>query len=335
MTAPSDRPRASAGDDRPLDASGAPADDDGRLRPDRSGGPSSVGRSAKLLPPSDPVGTLRRPVLEQRLTGATDRRLTVVVGGAGFGKSTLAARVAANRRSAWYTLDAGDRHLGALTSGIVAALRVALPDLPADLAGPIEGSIEATDDAGILGRANAAAALLSDAIEGVLDGPLLLVLDDLHVLSGAPVAWRLVEALVRLAPADLRILLTSRMELPFSVERLRGQGQVMDLGGTTLAFTEHEIASLVGILLTDEVAVAEDRDVAASRIHAATGGWPAAVRLAIEAVRGAGGDPDTHPTGRPLRPVQRRAPRGDRGSRARPDDQRAREARPLPPALAR
>jgi hypothetical protein len=78
-----------------------------------------------------------------------DRRLTVVVGGAGFGKSTLAARVATKRRSAWYALDAGDRHLGALTSGIVAALRVALPDLPADLAGPIEGSIEAADDAAI------------------------------------------------------------------------------------------------------------------------------------------------------------------------------------------
>ena len=176
-----------------------------------------------------------------------------MVGGAGFGKSTLAARVATSRRSAWYTLDTGDRHLGALTSGIVAALRVALPDLPADLAGPIEGSIEATDEVGILGRANAAAALLSDAIEGVLEGPLLLVLDDVHVLSGAPVAWRLVEALVRLAPADLRILITSRTELPFSVERLRGQGQVMDLGGSTLAFTEHEIASLVGILLVDEV----------------------------------------------------------------------------------
>ncbi len=247
-------------------------------------GSVTVGRSAKLLPPGDPVGILRRPVLEQRITGGTDRRLTVVVGGAGFGKSTLAARVAANRRSAWYTLDAGDRHLGALTAGIVAAIRVVLPELPADLAGPIEGSIEPTDEAAILGRANAAAALLSDAIEAVLDGPLLLVLDDLHVLIGAPVAWRLVESLVRLAPAHLRLLVTSRAELPFSVERLRGQGQVSDVGGPTLAFTEHEIGSLVGILLTDEVP-AEERQPVGARIHAATGGWPAAVRLAIEAVR--------------------------------------------------
>jgi ATP/maltotriose-dependent transcriptional regulator MalT/DNA-binding SARP family transcriptional activator len=256
--------------------------------PGQSGvSPVAVGRSAKLLPPGDPVGTLRRPVLEQRITGGTDRRLTVVVGGAGFGKSTLAARVAANRRSAWYTLDAGDRHLGALTAGIVAAVRVVAPDLPADLAAPIEGSIEPTDEAGILGRANAAAALLSDALENVLDEPLLLVLDDLHVLVGAPLAWRLVEALVRLAPANLRLLITSRAELPFSVERLRGQGQVSDLGGPTLAFSEHEIGSLVGILLAEEVPQPPERQLVGRRIHDATGGWPAAVRLAIEAVRAA------------------------------------------------
>jgi ATP/maltotriose-dependent transcriptional regulator MalT/DNA-binding SARP family transcriptional activator len=249
--------------------------------------PVVVGRSAKLLPPGDPIGTLRRPVLEQRMTGGTDRRLTVVIGGAGFGKSTLAARVAANRRSAWYTLDAGDRHIGALTAGIVAAVRVVVPELRADLAGPIEGSIEPTDEAGVLARANAAAALLSDALEAVLDEPLLLVLDDLHTLVGAPVAWRLVEALVRLAPANLHLLITSRTELPFSVERLRGQGQVSDLGGPTLAFSQHEIGSLVGILLAEEVPQASERTVVAQRIHDATGGWPAAVRLAIEAVRGA------------------------------------------------
>jgi hypothetical protein len=38
----------------------------------------------------------------------------VVVAGAGFGKSTLAARTAATRRSAWYTLDGPDRHIGTL-----------------------------------------------------------------------------------------------------------------------------------------------------------------------------------------------------------------------------
>ncbi|HSL32204.1 MAG TPA: BTAD domain-containing putative transcriptional regulator [Candidatus Limnocylindrales bacterium] len=243
------------------------------------------GRSAKLLPPADPAGTLARPELERRLAEGAERRLTIVVGGAGFGKSTLAARIAAARPSAWYTLDSSDRHLGALAAGVVAALRVRLPDLPDDLADPVASSIEATDEAAMLAQANAVAALITDALQGVLDDDLVLVLDDLHVLDGATGAWRFVEALVRLAPPNLRLLVTSRTEPPFAIERLRGQGQVLDLGGTSLAFHVEEIGALLDALLTGESIDPPTRSDVAGRIQAATGGWPAAVRLAVEAYR--------------------------------------------------
>jgi DNA-binding SARP family transcriptional activator/Tfp pilus assembly protein PilF len=252
---------------------------------------ASRGQSAKLLPPTDPIGTLARPELEARLLEGTERRLTIVVGGAGFGKSTLAARVAAARPTAWYTLDASDRHIGALASGVTAALRVRLPGIPDDTSDAVESSIEATDDAAIVAQASAAAALVTDALQAVLDGDLVLVLDDLHVLSGATGSLRFVEALVRLAPAGLHVLVTSRAEVPFAIERLRGQGQVLDLGGTALAFSADEIHELLHALLGDDRDHADLHDVAAERIHAATGGWPAAVRLALEAYRNApGGD---------------------------------------------
>ena len=71
---------------------------------------------------NDRPSCCRRPILE-----GTERRLAIVAGGAGFGKSTLAARVAAARPTAWYTLDASDRHVGALAAGILASLRLWLP----------------------------------------------------------------------------------------------------------------------------------------------------------------------------------------------------------------
>src|SRR4029450_10903402 len=88
------------------------------------------GRSAKLMPPADPIGTLARPALEARLLDGTERRLTIVAGGAGFGKSTLAARIATARPTAWYTLDPSDRHIPALAAGVTAALRVLLVRVP-------------------------------------------------------------------------------------------------------------------------------------------------------------------------------------------------------------
>ena len=119
----------------------------------------------------------------------------------------------------------------------------------------------------------------------------MLVLDDLHVLAGASGSLRFVEALVRLAPAGLHVLVTSRSEVPFAIERLRSQGQVLDLGGTALAFSADEIHELLHALLGDDRDHADLHDVAATRIHVATGGWPAAVRLALEAYRNApGGD---------------------------------------------
>jgi ATP/maltotriose-dependent transcriptional regulator MalT/DNA-binding SARP family transcriptional activator len=246
----------------------------------------AAGRAAKLLPPADPPGTLERAELERRLGEGVARRLTIVVAGAGFGKSTLAAHVAAGRPSAWYTLDATDRQLGTLVAGVVAALRLALPDLPADLSHAVEGSIDVDDEAEIMGRAQAAAALVADALQDRLAGDLLLVLDDLHAIDDSPVAWRFVEALVRLAPPELHLLVTSRTELPFGVERLRGQGQVLDLGGASLSFSAPETARIVDVVLADEALDEDARGEVAARVLAATDGWPAAVRLALEAYRG-------------------------------------------------
>ena len=60
--------------------------------------------------------------------------------------------------------------------------------------------------------------------------------------------------------------------------RLRGRGEVQSIDAATLAFSEAE----VGELLTTELGSAE----LAPAVHELTSGWPAAVRLAVEALRG-------------------------------------------------
>src|SRR6516225_1045952 len=49
----------------------------------------------KFRPPGLPATLVRRPVLQQRLTAGASKRLTVVVGSAGAGKSVLLADWAA------------------------------------------------------------------------------------------------------------------------------------------------------------------------------------------------------------------------------------------------
>ncbi|MEI7742413.1 MAG: BTAD domain-containing putative transcriptional regulator [Chloroflexota bacterium] len=234
-----------------------------------------------------PFGTLDRPQLEAGLLAAVGRRLTVLVAGAGYGKSTLAARIAHSRPTAWYTADASDIHTGAFAAGVVAAVRRVVPDLPEDLAAPLVTAVDPTGEAEAAQRGMAAATLIADALQDTLALDLVLVLDDCHALGSGSGSWRFVETLARVAPPGLHLVLVSRSDPPFGIERLRAQGEVASLGGASLAFTTAEIEALVTALLPDEVVPRTSTADAASRIAAATDGWPAAVRLAIEALRAA------------------------------------------------
>ena len=153
-----------------------------------------------------------------------------------MGKSTLLAAWAQRHDVAWYTLGPEDGALSTLGRGLVDALRLRVPDLPVDLAaapGTARGPDASADEDA---RADAFAAALSEALQERLRRPLALVLDDLHALAPDGAAMRAVEALCRQAPEALHVVLASRAEPPFSIDRLRGQGQVLELGGADPAF---------------------------------------------------------------------------------------------------
>jgi ATP/maltotriose-dependent transcriptional regulator MalT/DNA-binding SARP family transcriptional activator len=128
-------------------------------------------------------------------------------------------------------------------------------------------------------RAQTIAGLLGEALHERLPHDLVLVLDDVHELGAAPASARLIDALTRNAPATFHVILASRAEPPFPIERLRGQGQVLELRGAELAFAAGETADLLAAVL------GPDATTLAPAIQAATAGWPAAVHLAIENLR--------------------------------------------------
>jgi ATP/maltotriose-dependent transcriptional regulator MalT/DNA-binding SARP family transcriptional activator len=233
----------------------------------------------KILPAPVAPATLSRAELQARLDEALRRRVTTVIAGAGFGKSTLLAAWAQRHDVAWYTLGAEDAALSTLGRGLVDALRLRVPDLPVDLAatpGSASGPDASADEDA---RADAFAAALSEALQERLRRPLALVLDDVHALAPDGPAMRAVEALLRQAPEALHLVLASRAELAFSIDRLRGQGQVLELGGADLAFDADE----VGEVLEAELGV--DARELGGTLHQVAEGWPAAVRLACEAMR--------------------------------------------------
>jgi DNA-binding SARP family transcriptional activator len=230
------------------------------------------------VPPIEAV--ISRPRLEGRLDELLGRRLATIVAGAGYGKSTLIAAWAATRDDlavAWCALDPGACELRRIVERTARALRQVVPDLPPDVAAAV-GSATTGDEADAIARAEAFAALLCEALESRHSGPLILVFDDLHEVASAEPAMRFVEALVRGAPPDLHLILTSRMPIGFPVERLRGQGQVVEVAGDQLGFDLAEVRALLGQLEPSAAELADE-------VFRVTGGWPALTRLVTETLR--------------------------------------------------
>src|SRR5262249_6605142 len=131
---------------------------------------SEVGRPLSAAHPDvgpDPPMHRRlvdRPALLRRLDAALDRRLTVVVAGPGYGKTTTLDSWATRHVATWYELRGEDRDLGALTKGLVGALRLRVPDLPATLAAAAETARGPRLDPAEPMRGRAWAALLCQAL---------------------------------------------------------------------------------------------------------------------------------------------------------------------------
>jgi ATP/maltotriose-dependent transcriptional regulator MalT len=233
--------------------------------------------ASKTLPPALPAAWVDRPALLTRLDEVGARRLTTVVAGAGFGKSTLLAAWAARVPAAWYSLQPEDASLPTFLRGLVDALRLRLPNLPDELGTALAAPLG--PDADELARADGFAAALGEALELRLRGDLVLVLDDVHELpAGGPPA-RLVEGLARHAPASFHLVLSSRTEPPFPIQRLRGRGQVLELDGGLLALDLAETGELLAATL------GPDGRGLREPLHRTTGGWPAAACLAVESLR--------------------------------------------------
>ena len=224
-------------------------------------------------------GEISRPRLLERLDeAAVAGRLTVLVAGAGYGKTTLLRSWTRSRPTAWLTLGRDSRRPGALARQLVDALRVPIPDLSADmlLAASRMPGYDVDEDAGV----SAIAVGMAEALDRALRRQTIVILDDVDELAVAPLSAVLIDGLVRHASSSLHIVLAGREHPPFRTARLVAHGEATEITAAELAFTEAETAELVARTVGEGEPLAAD-------VHRLAGGWPVAIRLAAEALAGA------------------------------------------------
>jgi len=231
--------------------------------------------SDRLRVPSSSVPLLHRHRVTDLIQRATERRVVVVTGPTGAGKTIACAIWADDAAShcadaiAWVGLDPGDRQPARLRANMAAALAgipsaagvvASLPD-PADQTFPLR-MVEATRD---------------------LSEPVTIVIDDIQELGDSQALADL-DLLVRHGPARLRLVLSGRHLGGLSVARLRVGGDLAEIGAGDLACTPDEAGAYFEMLGIDLPAPRLDE------VLRRTEGWITGLRLAT--LRG---EPDREP----------------------------------------
>ncbi len=247
----------------------------------------------KLMPPRLHKHTLHRPRVTRRLLEALDHRVTVVQAGTGYGKSTALAALSDHEYPlAWYRLDAQDADSLVFLLHLLYSFRIALPEmseralaaLEADRTPSLPGHGSPLPWKTVIGI------LVNELVE-FATGPMLLVIDDVHLLSQtsgatgdvtwAPEPLLILDWLIGRAPPDLHVILSTRhpLQLPNAVN-WRVRGELLEIGQEALAFTPSEVASLFRdqyrVFLTPEEV---------DELAIQTEGWAIALQLVWQGLR--------------------------------------------------
>jgi LuxR family maltose regulon positive regulatory protein len=243
--------------------------------------------TTKLYIPPPRPNLVPRPRLVGRLDEGLRQkhRLTLISAPAGFGKTTLLSEWVAgdDRLVAWLSLDEGDNDPVRFWTYVVAALRTVLGFAEANIGEEALAMFKSSQQVPL-------EAVLTTLINGVVasapafDVPFLLVLDDLHLIEAPQIHQGLAFFLEHLPP-QMHLVITTRVDPPLPLARLRARGQMTELRMEDLRFTPDEAAALlnraVGLSFSPTVvAVLEER----------MEGWVAGLQMASLALQGANVD---------------------------------------------
>jgi serine/threonine-protein kinase PknK len=255
-----------------------------RYNPMRSPGTPSY--PVRALTPPAPATRFQLPVSTKALVDRArllnilraerDKKLTVIHGPTGFGKSTLAAQWAQLLRAegvavAWLTVDHDDNNVVWFLSHLIEAIRAATPALATELGDVLE---EHGDEAERY--------VLTSLINEIHDTGtrMTLVIDDWQRVTD-PATIGALKYLLVYASEDLNVVVTSRNQSGLPLSRMRMQDELLEIDATALRFdvaeSENFLVDLSGLDL-------DRSDV--EELTAKTDGWVAALQLASLSLRG-------------------------------------------------
>lgn len=193
----------------------------------------------KITRPAHSPRTSRNRLLETLEKSVSSGTSTIITGRAGSGKTALALDFADNcgRPVAWYKVDAPEADPSLFFQYLIASIREQQPGFGASALMPLirdemERITWLTD------------AFVYELAEGDSAGPLLIVIEDLHLIFDSDWLVPFFSRILPLLPSEVHVLITSRSLPPTPLWRMRSKQFLVVIEEEALAFTRAEAVSL-------------------------------------------------------------------------------------------
>ncbi|WP_025165813.1 LuxR C-terminal-related transcriptional regulator [Pseudomonas taeanensis] len=224
---------------------------------------------SKLTPPLMSIDYLARLQVEAALSAHPQARLLLISAPAGFGKTSVLAalaqlRLGAGGAVAWLSIDPEDNEPSRFFQHLIETLGRFLPGLGKEALAYLQNTMRVP-------VASVMESLLVDLAE--VEQPLLLVLDDLHLIQDAELLGAL-NRLVKFAPHGFVLAVGSRSQPALHLATLRAKGMLVEISEQELRLSPaetHEYLIHRGLQL-DSTAFTE--------LYRHTEGWMVGVHLA-------------------------------------------------------
>jgi len=234
--------------------------------------------SSKLLAPQA-ADTVTRERLHPLFAEIPQKKLTTVIAGAGYGKTTFIAQAHnhLNLNTVWYRLEPSDGDFIIFLSYLTAGIQKYSPRFGAETCRWL------VKKQNLKQSRESVLTVFLEELENVVKKDLIIVLDDYHTIQYSHEIKLSLDFLITHFPPEVHLILISRFDVNLPLSRLRAARKTVDIREGDLAFTTDEInrlySQLFYIFLKQE---------SLEILRRKTEGWVSGLILFYHALKGKG-----------------------------------------------
>jgi LuxR family transcriptional regulator, maltose regulon positive regulatory protein len=227
----------------------------------------------KLYVPQPRPKLVQRTQLINRLNDGLNHKLVLISAPAGFGKTTLLSEWISQSEIpvAWVSLDKSDSDPAHFIHYLVAALQGIAVNIDKSVLSLLQSPKRPLVESNIIN-------LIKEI--SVIPNDIAIVLDDYHVIDAEEI-HKIIALMLDYLPAHIHLVISSRVDPPLPLSRLRVSHQLTEVRTTDLCFTSEETTVFFNQMMDLGLS---NRDIAI--LDSRTEGWIAGLQLAALSMRG-------------------------------------------------